>query len=144
MLGDDVNLASRLEGQSKTYGVDIVVGENARKKAPDFTYLELDKIKVKGKTKPVRIFALLGDAEMQASESFSDLMKTHEELLAAYRAQEWNDAVKLIGKASNIATALDGEVHLEKLYKLFAERVKIFRVDSPGKGWDGVFVATSK
>ena len=61
VLGDDVNLASRLEGQSKTYGVDIVIGENTRRRAPDYAYIELDLIKVKGKQDAVRIFALMGE-----------------------------------------------------------------------------------
>ena len=73
VLGDDVNLASRLEGQSKTYGVEIVVGENTHQKAPAFTYLELDLIRVKGKTKPVRIFALLGEEGLRKEEAFQEL-----------------------------------------------------------------------
>ncbi|MGB1540224.1 MAG: adenylate/guanylate cyclase domain-containing protein, partial [Rickettsiales bacterium] len=72
-LGDDVNLASRLEGQSKTYGVDIVLGENTIKEiGDDFAYIELDLIQVKGKTEPVRIYALLGESELLEDPAFKE------------------------------------------------------------------------
>lgn len=144
VLGDDVNLASRLEGQSKTYGVEIVVGENTREKAPGFSYLELDLIRVKGKTKPVRIYTLLGEDKLQEEDTFRNLLKGHDELLAAYREQEWQDAVKLLSKVSKLACAVDGGLDLERFYKLYAERIKAFRLDPPGKNWDGVFIATTK
>jgi len=144
VLGDDVNLASRLEGQSKTYGVEIVVGENTRQKAPGFTYLELDLIRVKGKTKPVRIYTLLGDGGLGKDAAFQELAEQHEKLLTAYREQEWPTAVKILAKTSKLAASVNGGIDLEKLYKLYAERIKTFRVDPPGKDWDGVFIATSK
>ncbi|MEE2980856.1 MAG: adenylate/guanylate cyclase domain-containing protein, partial [Pseudomonadota bacterium] len=70
VLGDDVNLVSRLEGQSKTYGVDIVLGENTRERAPDYAYIELDLIKVNGKNDAVRVFALMGKPARRDDSDF--------------------------------------------------------------------------
>ena len=68
VIGDNVNVASRLEGQSKTYDVGTVVGESTTARAPDFAFLELDLLKVKGKTEATRIFALLGDSALKQSQ----------------------------------------------------------------------------
>lgn len=143
VLGDDVNLASRLEGQSKTYGVDIVVGENTERALRDFTRLELDLIRVKGKTKPVRIFALLGDRGLLASDTFAQLAESHDAMLKSYRSQKWTDASRHIASCRKLAAGLRG-VRLGDLYALYAERVRTYRAHPPGKRWDGVFVATSK
>lgn len=140
VLGDDVNLASRLEGQSKAYGVNIVIGPLTREQAPDFAAIELDLIRVKGKTRPVHIFTLLGDPAAAASAEFRALAKTHEEFLAAYRGRKWDDAERLLKEAR----ALGEPWHLGKFYDLYAERLAAFRAEPPGSGWDGVFTATSK
>ena len=140
VLGDDVNLASRLEGQSKTYGVDIVIGPLTREAAPDFAALELDLIKVKGKTKPVRISALLGDPAAAASGPFRALAKSHEEFLAAYRRRDWDAAERLLKEARGLGESWK----LGKLYDLYAARIAVFRAEPPGADWDGVFTATSK
>ncbi|MGH6903194.1 MAG: adenylate/guanylate cyclase domain-containing protein, partial [Geminicoccaceae bacterium] len=87
VLGDSVNLASRLEGQSKTYAVPIIISEETQRLAPDFAALELDLIAVKGKRQAVRIFALLGEPEMAASAAFARLRARHLEMLEAYRRQ---------------------------------------------------------
>lgn len=139
VLGDDVNLASRLEGQSKTYGVDIVIGKNTRDGVPDFATIEIDMIKVKGKTKPVRIFALLGDETVAATPSFQSLSKLNDALIAAYRAQEWDKTLELIAQARPL-----GGGKIDALYELYEERVAYFRENPPGADWDGVYVATSK
>ncbi|MFA6317648.1 MAG: adenylate/guanylate cyclase domain-containing protein, partial [Elusimicrobiota bacterium] len=138
VLGDDVNLASRLEGQSKYYGVKIVIGGSTRDKAPDFAFLELDLIKVKGKTQPVRIFTLLGDLSHKESPAFKELAKTHDAMLAAYRAQDWAKAVALLGECRKF------EPSLKVLHDLYAERISAFRENPPESDWDGVYVATSK
>jgi adenylate cyclase len=140
VLGDDVNLASRLEGQSKAYGVNIVIGPLTREQAPDFASIELDLIRVKGKTRPVRIFALLGDPGTAAAADFRALAKGHEEFLTAYRRQEWNAAELLLKEAR----VLGEPWHLGKLYDLYVDRLAAFRAEPPGPGWDGVFTATSK
>ena len=140
VLGDDVNLASRLEGQSKTYGVKIVIGPATKEAAPNFATLELDLIKVKGKTRPVRIFTLLGDPAAAATAEFRALAKGHEDFLAAYRRQEWDAAQRLLSEARGLGEPW----HLGKLYDLYVDRLAAFRAAPPGAAWDGVFTATSK
>jgi len=87
VIGDNVNVASRLEGQSKTYDVGAVVGESTTARAPDFAFLELDLLKVKGKTAATRVFALLGDSALKHSQNFIALSERHKEFLARFRAQ---------------------------------------------------------
>ena len=140
VLGDDVNLASRLEGQSKAYGVNIVIGPVTRAQAPDFAAIELDLIRVKGKTRPVHIFTLLGDPAVAAGTQFLALAKGHEDFLAAYRGQEWDAAEGLLKEARGLGEPW----HLGKFYDLYVERLAAFRAEPPGAGWDGVFIATSK
>ena len=140
VLGDNVNLASRLEGQSKPYGVGIVIGENTHQRAPGFACLELDLLKVKGKTEAVRIFALLGDEAMAQSPEFQAVKEEHEKLLLAYRAQDW------AATRAHITHVLENwpQFHLEKLYHLYEERMQEYEANPPGADWDGVFTATSK
>ncbi len=139
VLGDAVNLASRLEGQSKTYGVGTVIGPDTAAQASDrFAVLELDLIAVKGKKEAVRIFGLLGDSEMKASSSHTRLVETHEAMLTAYRAQSWDEAETLIRECRTIDGAPAG------LYDLYVERLLFYRENPPGPDWDGVFVATTK
>jgi adenylate cyclase len=140
VLGDDVNLASRLEGQSKTYGVTTVVGENTEPHVRDFALLELDLIRVKGKTVPVRIFGLVGDRETAQSAEFLAHRAKHEALLAAYRGQRWDEAETL---ARDCQAAPIGR-SVPKLYDMYLDRIALYREQSPGADWDGVFVATSK
>ena len=138
VLGDAVNLASRLEGQSKTYGVPIVIGEATRAAAPDWAALELDLIAVKGKRDAVRIYALLGDAATARAPEFASLVAAHARLLERYRAQDW------VGARAALAECERRDDRLAALYALYAERIAYFETNAPGENWDGVFVATSK
>ena len=138
VLGDAVNLASRLEGQSKNYGVVIVVGESTQAAAPQFAALELDLIAVKGKKEAARIFTILGDQAVRDSADFQRLKARHDEMIAAYRAQRWDDA----GRIAADCRALNPE--LGELYDLYEERCAYYRENPPGPDWDGVFIATSK
>ena len=138
VLGDAVNLASRLEGQSKTYGVGIVIGETTRATAPGWAALELDLIAVKGKAEAVRIFALMGDAALAASPGFAALAARQATFLARFRAQDWS------GARAALAACRAADPSLTTLYELYEERLAIYEVDPPPPNWDGVFVATSK
>lgn len=142
VLGDSVNLASRLEGQSKGYGVTIVIGEETYKQVDDLACIELDLIMVKGKTEAVRIYSVLGDAELAASEAFKAYADHHAKLLAAYRAQNWDKTIQMIAQARKIIEAL-GMAH-QGLYDLYEDRIAEYRADPPPVDWDGVFVATTK
>ena len=142
VLGDSVNLAARLEGQSKNYGADIVIGEMTRAAAPGFATLELDLIAVKGKTEAARIFALLGHEELNGDPRFRALASRNEDMLAAYRSRKWNEAAALVSECRTLAKeAVDG---LDKLYDLYGERITRYQAEPPPADWDGVFVATSK
>lgn len=138
VLGDAVNLSSRLEGQSKTYGVGTVIGEVTRQMAPSFAHLELDLIAVKGKKEAVRIFTVFGGPEIASTEAFRRLAEDHERMIAAYRAQQWTETRALLGRLRAMEPKLNG------LYDLYEERIMYFEENPPGTEWDGVFVATSK
>jgi adenylate cyclase len=140
VISDEVNLASRLEGQSKTYGITIVMGENTRARVPELATLELDRIRVKGKTRPIRIYTLLGDEAVAASESFRALAKEHEVLLAAYRGQRWEEALAALSSCGRLGAGLG----LEGLYALYAERIATFRALPLPADWDGVYDAKTK
>lgn len=145
VLGDSVNLASRLEGQSKSYGVTVVVGENSAALADMYPLLELDLIKVKGKKQAVRIFTLVGAPELKEQSWFVELKRTHDAVLAAYRAQQWDEADRRMEAARAIVRAHAGLVtELLAFYDIVAERIAEFRLAPPGADWDGVYVATSK
>ena len=145
VLGDNVNLASRLEGQSKTYGVTCILGEATADKVADFAQLELDLIKVKGKQHAVRIFTLVGDPKMARTEAFESFRAAQAAMLEAYRHQSWAEAEALIEKCRGCLAQVAGiEGITGALYDLYAERIAEFGKSSPGPDWDGVYVATSK
>lgn len=138
-LGDSVNLASRLEGQTKQYGVEILIGEETWAGVPEFATLELDMLKVKGKTKPVRVFALLGDEKIGASEEFENWKKLHDQMIAAYRTREFEEAFKLADKCRLLDIS-----NLDVVYDMYGERATALIKNPPSDDWDGVFEATSK
>jgi adenylate cyclase len=132
-LGDAVNLASRLEGQSKTYGVDLVVGEETMGAAPGFDYVELDQIQVKGRKQPLRIFTALGE-----SAPAPELAREHQAMIAAYRQQDWSAAAAALAACRRLAPALAA------LYQEYERRIADYRESPPPPDWDGVYVALTK
>ncbi|MSP67676.1 MAG: adenylate/guanylate cyclase domain-containing protein [Alphaproteobacteria bacterium] len=137
-IGDPVNLAARIEAQSRLYDVPIVIGEATRAQAPEFATLELDLIRVKGKGEPSRIYTLFGDARTAGHESFNRLASAHAAMLAAYRDQDW------IGARRQLAAARACDGRLANLYALYAARIDAFERAPPGPNWDGVYVAETK
>ena len=142
VLGDSVNLAARLEGQSKNYGVDIVIGEETQKTMNDWATIELDLIAVKGKAEAVRIFALIGNEEYKMKPEFQRLYEANSKMLIAYRNKEWDEADKLIDETKKLADSVN--IEIETLNILYKERIDEYRQNPPPEDWDGVFVATSK
>jgi len=140
VLGDTVNTASRLEGQSKGYGVKIVIGEETWKQVPDMATLELDWIKVKGKTEAVVIYCLLGGEDLAQDRDFVTLSQFHQQMLDAYRAQDWNKAIKRLKECRLLCAPYE----IDGLYDLYEARILDYQAAPPGEGWDGVFVATTK
>ncbi|MCM2328210.1 MAG: adenylate/guanylate cyclase domain-containing protein [Lysobacter sp.] len=136
VMGDSVNLASRLEGLTKEYGVGILVTINIVKAAPDYVYREIDKVRVKGKLEGVAIFEPVGRKGEVGAETLQE-MDRFQKAVDAYRAQRWDEAEKLL---KNLAYAAPES----KLYKLYLQRVAHFRANPPPAGWDGVFVFTTK
>jgi adenylate cyclase len=138
-LGDAVNLASRLEGQTKTYGVKNLVGENTQMQVRDFAFLELDLIRVKGKEEPVKIFTLLGDEKLAEHQEFRRWRETHNEMIETYRAAKFEKAADIINKCKEAS-----EGNLSKYYDLILLRIGEFFAKPPPKDWDGVYVAKTK
>jgi adenylate cyclase len=136
VMGDAVNLASRLEGITKEYGAGIVVGENTKAAAPEFVYRELDWVRVKGKDKPVAIFEPKGVAG-QVGKDVSDEIELFHRALLSYRQQNW-------AQADSLLSDLHKRSPQDKLYQVYAERVAYFRNNPPGADWDGVFVFKTK
>jgi adenylate cyclase len=130
VMGDPVNLASRLEGRTKEYGVGILVGEGTEKVVKDVVFKELDRIRVKGKNEPVAIYEPLC-LESEADKKLKDELKLWRDALKAYRAQAW-DQVEM--NLLNLQR-MNPDCYL---YEKYAERVIQFRKNPPGPNWDGV------
>jgi adenylate cyclase len=141
VLGDSVNLASRLEGQTKEYGFPIIVGSRTALAAKDkFAILELDFIMVKGKTEPEVIYAIAGREDVMQSGAFQRLRNITIEMLGCYRSRDWQGALNAIerGRRSEDADTL------EKLFKLYEVRIKEFQVNPPAEGWTGAYALLTK
>jgi adenylate cyclase len=139
VIGDEVNLASRLEGQTRVYGVPAILGEETAVGAGGLALIELDLLRVKGKTETSRAYALLGGAEMAADSGFRAFAESHGAMLAAYRAGDWDRAEALLAECRKAAP-----VPLETLYDLYAARIAGFRATPPPPDWDGVHISLEK
>ena len=142
-LGDPVNLASRLEGQTKSYGVDIIIGATTRNLVEnDYAVIELDLIQVKGKLLPEHIYALMGDEAVKNTPEFVNLVTANETMIETYRSQNWEAALKAAKGVRDAGNEL--LIDLEFYANLYEERIGTFQHAPPPSDWDGVFVATSK
>jgi len=116
-LGDEVNIASRLEGSSKQFGVDIVASQSTRDEAPDFAWLEIDRVKLKNKTRAVGVYALAGGGAYAAAEDFRRLSALHDEILSAYRARKFAEAKRLAAEIEALAPQ-----EIRGLYRYYQKR----------------------
>jgi adenylate cyclase len=137
-IGDDVNVASRLEGQSKVYDVPIVIGESSYKSIPGLQAVELDVMRVKGKVHPARIYTPY-DVLDGPDDGYERLARVHAAMLAAYRGRDWDGAERLIAECE-----ARGVHRLSALYALYRGRIADWRQSPPPADWDGTFTATSK
>ena len=140
VLGDSVNLAARLEGQSKSYGVKTVIGPETFESVKDtYATLQLDLIAVKGKKEAVTIYTLAGDNEFKESSDFKKLESKHGKILEYYFKQKWKDCLNEIEFAKILCNNL-----MNEYYEILKERINEYEKNPPPKNWDGVYVATSK
>ncbi len=141
VMGDSVNLASRLEGQTKAYGLSILIGSRTAAAVVDeFALLEIDSIRVKGKTEAEVIYAMVGRADVAESPEFRSLQEHWGMLLVCYRKQDWSGALKMIEVCRR-----DGErFDLAGLVDAYADRIRRLEQMPPISDWDGVFTAETK
>lgn len=135
VLGDAVNLGSRLEGLTKQYGVDLMVSETTAEAASEYEYRQLDLVRVKGKHEPVAIFEPIGLKGMLDEKTVSRLER-YRNALKHFRNQEWGYAERVLDELKQ------EDNHL--LYEVYLERIHLYRENPPGADWDGVFTHTSK
>ena len=139
VMGDAVNVASRLEGQQKTYGITVIIGEETRERVPEYGSLELDLIQVQGRTEPERIYGLLGREDLAKSEEFKNHKQNHDALLAAYLAQDWKKALEIVARCRE-----SDHLGLDRLYDVYAARVEEYSKNPSIADWEGIYVAQSK
>lgn len=130
VMGDAVNLGSRLEGITKQYGADIIIGEATKKLISGFVLRELDRVRVKGKDEPVAIYQPLG-LEGEVAKGRLDEIKLWNQAIKHYRAQEWDMAELQLINLRKMSPA-------DELYHIFLERIAHYRASPPEPGWDGV------
>jgi adenylate cyclase len=141
VLGDTVNLASRLEGQTKTYGIPIVIGARTAQAAQGkFAVLEIDFVQVKGKTEPELIYTVLGGPDVAESPRFQKLRDLNGLMLTSYRNQNWAGALEAILQCREAGR----EFGLDDFYDRYVARIRLLLDAPPEADWNGVFVAETK
>jgi adenylate cyclase len=141
VFGDSVNLASRLEGQSKEYGFPIIVGSRTALAVKDrFAILELDFIMVKGKKEPEVIYAIAGREDTAQSGRFQRLRNLTIEMLSCYRNRDWDGALAAIARGRKT----DEANSLELLYNLYEARIRGYLENPPPQDWNGAFALLTK
>lgn len=136
VLGDAVNLASRVEGLTKFYGVNILVTENTKKDHPEFTFRFCDKVRVKGKQTGISIYEVIGYTDEMTPEAKLKLDQ-YDRAMNAYLHQQWDNA-----KQAFMQLQKTDEHHT--LYQLYLDRIQTFETTPPPKDWDGIYTHTHK
>jgi class 3 adenylate cyclase len=141
VLGDTVNLASRLEGRTKDYRIPVVIGSRTAERAKQkYAVMEIDLIMVKGKKQPEAVFTVLGPAEVESDPRCRDLRDTNAQMLMRFRHQQWDDALEMVARCRKFANGFE----LSGLYDMYEERVAMYRAHPPAPDWAGVYEAESK
>ncbi len=136
VMGDAVNLGSRLEGLTKQYGVHVIVSEFTKNAAPEFIYRELDRVRVKGKLEPISIYEPLCEVGQLLPMNLDNLSLL-DNALRDYRAQKWDSAEIYFKK-------LTKHIENDKLCAIYLDRIAHYKNFPPESNWDGVFTYTSK
>jgi adenylate cyclase len=141
VLGDSVNLASRLEGQCKSYGLPIIIGSRTANAIKErFAILEIDFIAVKGKHEPEVVYTIVGRQEMIQSDQFRRRRELNMTMLSHYRRRDWTAALDVIEQGR----ATDHEHRFATLHNVYAERIRAFKLNPPPDDWDGAYALESK
>jgi adenylate cyclase len=141
VLGDTVNVASRLEARTKDYRLPLVIGSRTAERAQEkFATMEIDLIQLKGKKQPEAVFAVLGRAATDQDPRSKELRTLNAQMLTSFRKQQWDDALGLIERCRAAGNGYD----LDGLYDMYAERIATYRADPPPPDWDGVYEAETK
>ncbi len=140
LIGDTVNLASRIEGLTKGYGVPILMGEALAQDLPAFATLEVDRVRVVGRERPATVHALIGDEALARSPAFAALAVCHARLLDDYRHRRWDEAERALTENAEAAAGFG----LATLYERYRGSIRACREQPPGEGWDGVTIAQTK
>jgi adenylate cyclase len=135
VMGDAVNLGSRLEGITKQYGVGILVTQPTVEADPEHAFMKIDEVRVKGKEKPVAIYQPLGRKD-ELSEQARMIARLFSAAFERYQVQDWDGATKILGELKVAAPC--------SLCDMYLERIAHFREAPPPADWDGVFVYTTK
>jgi adenylate cyclase len=141
VLGDTVNVASRLEARTKDYRLPVVIGSRTAEMAKrKFATMEIDLIQVKGKKQPEAVFTVLGRFELDQDPRCRELRELNAQMLERFRKQEWDAALALIERCRMTTNGLD----VAGFYDMYVERIAAYRADPPAPDWDGVYEAESK
>jgi adenylate cyclase len=141
VLGDTVNVASRLESRTKDYRLSMVIGSRTAEKAREkFATMEIDLIQVKGKKQPEAVFTVLGRAEIDDDPRCQELRELNAQMLADYRKQQWDATKALIERCRKLADGFG----IDGLYDMYLERIEAYQHDPPPPDWNGVYEAESK
>ena len=136
VMGDSVNLGSRLEGITKQYGVGLIAGEGTRDLVKsDFVFRELDRVRVKGKEDPVGIYEPVGEEGSVGQDELEEI-KLWNQALRLYRTQQWDQAEMTLMNLQKISARY--------LYELYIKRIEHLRKEPPGENWDGVTTFETK
>jgi adenylate cyclase len=136
VVGDAVNLASRLEGVTKEYGVAILVGEDTKRAVTNISFREIDRVRLKGKDTAIAIFEPLGAEDCVTGNQLEEV-RGFAEALNAFRAQDWQGAEQQL-------IVLKKRFSPAHLYEVFLERIAVLRKQPPGPTWDGAFTFQTK
>jgi len=138
VIGDGVNLASRLEGATKYYGTRIIISEFTFKQLKErYIYREVDKIRVKGKLKPVAVYGILDYHDNESFKNMREVVKIYNEGIACYREYRWKDSISRFQEALSLNEN-------DMLSRFYLERCQYFIKNPPDKDWDGVWTMKEK
>lgn len=136
VLGDAVNLASRVEALTKFYGVSIIVTESTRREQHNFVFRKLDRVRVKGKMKGIIIYELIAE-KLELTPELKQELEMYHEALKAYFAHQWQEAKEILDQLHK--TYPD-----KRIYRIYLERINEFLKNPPSADWDGIYTHTSK